>query len=205
MYRRIFFCLLFLKMGYSSYAQSTESRFSKLSGPEKWWVIWHPLKAKRALNISLEVLRITDSISKTGSIGHDRNGGKLDAFKHCYWMAFMTEEIGETAALKLGEAHERGNYKTFKKGKLEDGFLPDKPSSEMDLFNNKMGAELSGNKTQLTSLQLMNGVIEMIENGKLRILKKENATFLTCNGQVIASGELKGKWINDKCLIPSNQ
>jgi len=205
MYKRIFFCLLFLNMGYSSKAQSTESRFSKLSGPEKWWVIWHPLKAKRALNISLEVLRTTDSIGKTESIGHDRNGGKLDAFKHCYWIAVMTVEIGETAALKLGEAHERGNYETFKKGKLEDGFLPDKPSSEMDLFNNKMGAELSRGKIQLTNLQLMNGVIEMIESGDLRILKKENATFLTCNGQVITDDELKGKWINDKCLIPSNQ
>ncbi len=205
MYRRIFFCLLFLKMGYSSYAQSTESRFSKLSGPEKWWVIWHPLKAKRALNISLEVLRITDSISKTGSIGHDKNGGKLDAFKNCYWIAVMSKEIGETAALKLGKAHERGNYETFKKGKLEDGFLPDKPSSEMDLFNNNMGAELSRKKIQLTNLQLMHGVIEMIESGSLWILKKENATFLTCNGQVIADNELKGQWINDKCLIPSNQ
>ena len=192
-------------MGYSLNAQSAESRFSKLSGPEKWWVIWHPFKAKRALNISLEVLRLTDSVSKTGSIGHDRNGGKLDAFKHSYWTADLTKEIGETAALKLGEAHERGNYKTFKKGKLEDGFLPDKPSSEMDLYNNQMGAELSRKKIEATNLQLMNGVIEMIVSGDLRILKKENATFLTCNGQVIAEDELKGKWINDKCLIPSNQ
>jgi len=192
-------------MGFNVNAQSTKSRFSKLSGPEKWWVIWHPLKAKRALNISLEALRVTDSVSKTGSIGHDRNGGKLDAFKHSYWIAVMSVEIGETAALKLGEAHERGNYDTFKKGKLEDGFLPDKPSSDMDLFNNKMGAELSRNKNLLTTLQLMDGVIGMIESGDLRILKKENATFLTCTGQVIAFEELKGKWINDKCLIPSNQ
>ena len=204
MYRRIFFCLLFLKMGFSLNAQSAESRFSKLSGPEKWWVIWHPLKAKRALNISLEVLRVTDSISKAGSIGHDINGGKLDAFKHSYWMALMSMEIGETAALKLGKAHEKGNYETFKKGKLEDGFLPDKPSSDMDLFNNQMGAELSRNKIQLTNLQLMNALIEMIESGELRILKKENSTFLTCNGQVITDEELKGKWFNDKCLIPSN-
>ena len=205
MYKSIFFCLLFLKMGYSLNAQSTESRFFKLSGPEKWWVIWHPLKAKRALNISLEVLRVTDSISKTERIGHDRNGGKLDAFKHSYWIAFLSEEIGETAALKLGEAHEKGNYETFKNGKLEDGFLPDKPSSEMDLFNNKMGAELSRNKIEATNSHLINGVIEMIESGDLRILKKEKATFLTCNGQVITDEELKGKWLNDKCLIPSNQ
>lgn len=205
MYKSIFFCLLFLKMGYSLNAQSTESRFFKLSGPEKWWVIWHPFKAKRALNISLEVLRVTDSISKTGRIGHDRNGGKLDAFKHSYWIAFLSEEIGETAALKLGEAHEKGNYETFKNGKLEDGFLPDKPSSEMDLFNNKMGAELSRNKIEATNSHLINGVIEMIESGDLRILKKEKATFLTCNGQVITDEELKGKWLNDKCLIPSNQ
>ena len=68
-----------------------------------------------------------------------------------------------------------------------------------------MGAELSRNKIEATNLQLMNAVIEMIENGDLRILKKENAAFLTCTGQVIAEDELKGKWINDKCLIPSNQ
>ena len=51
----------------------------------------------------------------------------------------------------------------------------------------------------------MNALIEMIESGELRILKKENATFLTCNGQVITDEELKGKWVNDKCLVPSNQ
>lgn len=205
MIRIVFFCLLVFLLGSITNAQSTKSRFSRLSGPEKCWVIWHPFKAKTALNISLDAIRKTDSLDRDGIIGHDRNGGKLDAFKHSYWMAVMSRQIGEKSALKLGKAHEKGNYKTFKKGKLEDGFLPDKPSSDMDLFNNEMGVEISSKNSNLTERELISVLIKAIENGDLRILKKTNTVFLTCQGQVIAEKDLKGKWDNDKCLIPSNQ
>lgn len=205
MIRIVLFCLLVLLLESVANAQSTKSRFSGLSRPEKSWVIWHPCKAKTAMDISLEAIRVTDSLDRDGIIGHDRNGGKLDAFKHSYWMAVMSRQIGEKSALKLGKAHEKGNYETFKNGKLEDGFLPDKPSSDMDLFNNKMGVEISKNKSDMTETELITVLIDAIENGELRILKKTESKFMTCQGQRIDEKDLKGKWDNDKCLVPSNQ
>jgi len=184
-------------------AQDTGARFSDLSRPEIWWVFWHPFKAKKALTCSLETLRVTDSIGRTGLIGNDKNGGRLDAFKHAYWMAELSLKIGETSALKLGEAHEKGNYQTFKKGQLEDGFLPDKPSSDMDLYNNKVGASIS--KAYTAQNNLIDLVIEACHQGDLRVLKKKGSIFLSCNGQPIPRQDLLLKWDNDKCMIPSNQ
>jgi hypothetical protein len=182
--------------------QDKGARFSDLSRPEMWWVFWHPFKAKKALTCTLETLRVTDSIGRTGLIGNDKNGGRLDAFKHAYWMAELSLKIGEAPALKLGEAHEKGNYKTFKKGKLEDGFLPDKPSSEMDLYNNNVGASIS--KAYTAEDDLIDLVVEACHKGDLRVLKKKGSTFLSCNGQAISKEDLLLKWDNNKCMIPSN-
>tara|TARA_R110002073_G_scaffold57778_4_gene146699 strand:+ start:112056 stop:112466 length:411 start_codon:yes stop_codon:yes gene_type:complete len=128
--------VFFLILIFSSCSPKLKQSFSKLSPPEKSWVVFHAFKAKKAYSISLEAERVKDSMNGHASVGSDPNGGKLDAFKHSYWMARLTQNIGKNAAHSLGEAHEKGNYKTYKKRKLEDGFLPDKQSSEMDLFNN---------------------------------------------------------------------
>lgn len=205
MNRIVLFCLLVFSFSFITNAQSTKSQFSKLSGPEKCWVFWHPFKAKKAFNVSLEALRVTDSLDGVGILGHDINGGKLDAFKHSYWMAIMSRRIGKKPALKLGKAHEKGNYETFKKGQLEDGFLPDKPSSDMDLFNNKMGVEIAEAHKHLTVIELITVLVEAIEKGDLRVLRKADAAFLTCDGRIIPANEFKGKWENEKCLVPSNQ
>ncbi len=52
----------------NSYGQDKRASFSNLSGPEKWWVIWHPFKAKKALEASLKTLQITDSIGNLGIV-----------------------------------------------------------------------------------------------------------------------------------------
>ncbi len=205
MKRIILFCLLGLWTCHETAGQSSKSSPSKVSSPEKWWVIWHPFKAKRALDISLTTLKITDSVGSSGEIGKDINGGHLDAFKHCYWMLALSEEIGESAALKLGKAHEKGNFRAFKKGKLEDGHLPDSPSSEMDLYNNKIGASLAKEQKVLDEIQRVKLVIQAIKAGELVILKKKGSDFLTCEGHIIPRDSLRGKWYNDKCLVPSDQ
>ena len=182
-----------------------KKEFSSLSSPEKWWVFWHPFKAKKALEVSIRTLSITDSIKKTGSIGMDINGGKLDAFKHCLWMVTLSNKIGEKAALKLGRAHEKGNYHSFLEGNLEDGYLPDKVSSDMDLFNNKIGAKHSRNYSISTEEEFIHLTLELLDQGALRIIKKEGDIFLSCQGEKIPEASLLGTWENSKCLVPSNQ
>ena len=138
--KKILIILFFFSI--NSYSQTTYKSFFDLSTPEKCWVFFHPFKAKKALKISKETLSVTDSIKKVNVLDTDINGGLLDAFKHSFWMFRLGQEIGNKAALKLGEAHEKGNYQTYKKNKKEDNFVPDKPSTEMDLHNNAVGLRI---------------------------------------------------------------
>ena len=189
----------------SVFAQSNYQKFKKLSSPKKWWVILHPFKAKKALLISKDVNKVSDSIRKSNLLDGDHSGGQVDAFRHAYWMARLKEEIGISAARSLGKAHEKENYLMYKKRKLEEGIVPDEISSEMDLFNNDVGLSLTtkGNKTPRKGLiyRVINAVLE----GKMKVIKKDkNGNFLTCKGDIINPKLLKGKWKNTKCLVSSN-
>ncbi len=204
---RIKFLLFLLLLGSSieSYTQSKTSRFFKLSSPEKCWVVFHPFKAKRAFYTMQDALKTTDSISETYSIGDDLNGGQLDAFKHSYWMARSSQTIGERASKKLGKAHEKGNFRSFKKGKKEDGFLPDLPSSEMDLYNNEVGLKIAKKYPDQTKFEIILTLIDEVQAGSMKILKKNCiGDFLTCSGEIIPKELLIGKWENEKCLIDSD-
>jgi hypothetical protein len=197
--------ILFIFINGYSFSQSKNSSFFELSSPEIHWIILHPFKAKKAFLISNDALRTTDSICNTDLLDKDKSGGQADAFKHSYWLAGLTQTIGERAAIKLGEAHEKGNYKDYKKNKLEDGFVPDKLSSEMDLYNNNMGTRIALENKDLNKSELIEIIIREIQEGKMKILKKdESGNFLTCEGIVIPRDSLIGKWVNDKCLVSSN-
>ncbi len=178
----------------------------KLSRPERTWVTFHPFKAKKAYVISLEAQNVKDSIMQVNSvIGKDNNGGKLDAFKHSYWMARLTQGIGKRAAFRLGKAHEKGNYQTYQRRRLEDGLLPDKPSTDMDLYNNNIGIKVGSIFKKASKKVLMHTLIDSLRNGKLRVLNKDkNGNFLDCQHKSIPLDSLKNKWDTKKCLIPSN-
>lgn len=199
-----FISILFLIFSLQLIGQNKDNGFSSLSSPEKWWVIWHPFQAKKALEVSLRALKVTDSIKKTGTIGVDINGGKLDAFKHAFWMASLSHLIGQKSSLKLGEAHEKGNYRSFLEGHPEDGLLPDKVSSDMDLFNNLAGAQISNDQPKASEDELIQLTLVELTRGGLKIIKKDADVFLTCEGVPIPEASLIGHWENDKCLIPSN-
>ena len=196
----IFFIIL------SSCSPNIQKGYKKLSKPEKTWVLFHPLKAKKAFLISKETTLLKDSISNFGNIGKDNNGGQLDAFKHSFWMARLSQNIGKRAALKLGKAHEKGNYQTYIKQQLEDGYLPDKPSTKMDLFNNSIGATLGERFPLFSKKSTIQKLLKALQNGDLRILSKNAlGNFLDCNKKIIPIDSLEHRWNNKKCLVKSNE
>jgi len=197
--------LLFFSLASISNAQSKYTGFFELSTPKKVWVIFHPFKAKKAFRISEETNKVSDSIKKTNVLDKDASGGQVDAFRHAFWMARLRQELGKSAARSLGKAHERENYKTFKKRKLEDGSVPDEISSIMDLHNNEQGLALVVKDEKVSQKELIIRIINAIKSGKMKIIKKDSkGNFLTCDGIVISPKSLKGKWKNNKCLIASN-
>lgn len=200
----LFFLLLF-SFSTICHAQNNKRGFRNLSSPEKCWVLFHPFKAKRAYRISLNAQRISDSIGKTNLLDQDRNGGQVDAFRHAFWMATLAQEIGKFSAKRLGKAHEKGNYKQFKKNKLEEGTRPDKPSSEMDLFNNDIGLSIYKKNKKASEEELISLIIKNIEEGNLKTLKKDTyGRYEDCDGNLIDLKNYKGIWKTPKCLIKSN-
>lgn len=184
----------------------TRKGFFQLSGPKRTWVIFHPFKAEKAFQVSKETNRVADSIANSHLLDGDKAGGQVDAFRHAYWMARLHQEIGKSAAESLGKAHERENYLTFKKGGLEDGILPDKISSDMDLWNNQVGLSLVSRGSKVSKTGLIYRIVNAIHQGKMKIIKKdEKGRFLTCKDKLISKKSLIGKWKNKKCLIPSNE
>jgi hypothetical protein len=197
--------IVFVLFAYNSQAQSDWEIFKNQSGPLKKWALWHPFKAKRAFKISNEVIRISDSIATTNLLDKDKAGGQIDAFRHAYWMAILQIEIGKNAAYSLGKSYERANYRSFKKGVLEDGIRSDFTSKKMDLFNNKKGLEFSFKGDTRSKNGLIYKIVNAIKRGDLKVIKKDSlGNFLTCNDIIISKAALK-KWKNNKCLISSKK
>lgn len=191
-----------------SFSQSPKKAFKTLSDPEKTWVYFHAFKAKKAYRISKEMSKITDSILKTKVFGNKNVvGNQLDAFKHTLWMWNLATEIGCSSAESLGKAHEKGNYLMYKNHELEDGKLPDKASSEMDMKNNALGIRLyqKHKKEKLSLQERIQIVITSVLEGKATILyQTKKGFFLNKEGQIIASSQYIGLWKNERCLAPSN-
>ena len=49
----------------SIYSQSSYKSFFELSGPKRTWVLFHPFKAKKSLEVSKEANKVADSIKKS--------------------------------------------------------------------------------------------------------------------------------------------
>ncbi|MEW6468918.1 MAG: hypothetical protein AB1458_08340 [Bacteroidota bacterium] len=172
-------------------------------------MIFHPFIAKKALRYTQQALHVCDSLKKDSLLDGDENGGQLDAFRHCYWMALLGQHIRPAKAYKLGLAHEKGNREQFEKGQLEEGALPDSMSSVMDVVNNQLGIQLAlanrGSKAPLSNADLILFIQHKILKGEMRILlKDEQGRFLTCEGEPIDLSVYKGKWNVPKCLVKSN-
>ena len=151
---KIFLALLLILVGFNfTSAQSNWENFKKQSAPIKKWILLHPFKAKKAYVISLEAQKVADSISKTNVLDGDAASGQVDAFRHAYWMAHLNQKIGKCASLSLGRAYERSNKKSFRKSRRKAEISSyDKPSKQMDLFNNKIGVTFTKKKMSILKI-----------------------------------------------------
>ena len=185
--------------------QSKLLKFSQLSRPEKIWVLYHPFILKKSFEITHQTISITDSLYQLNELDQIANGGKIDAFRHGYWMYSLTKEIGPRKALSLGNAHEKGNVLDYKKGRLEEGFLPDSISIHMDLLNNSIAIEEAQRNQEIhNQLETAQLVINMVKNGSFFIIKMDSlGNCLNSEGNIIPEEEWHGTWRNDRILISS--
>jgi hypothetical protein len=206
MYFFLSFSLL-IRLNQAAEAQ-TKGKFNntKISCPEKWWASKHLFIAKEAFKITHYSLLITDSISRTQTLDGNINGGQLDAFKHAFWMAMLSQNFKWKKAKSLGLAHEKGNYRSHLKANrkgITEGH--DQVSSEMDLWNNEKGIAI-GMACKCCDINLLTHIVlDSIKAGSMKIIRTNSTgKFLDIEGNILPAENFAGKWINDKCLVPSN-
>jgi hypothetical protein len=196
--------LLFIQSAYTQPAY--QKTFGTLSRPEKKWVFFHPLCALKVKKLTNKALLVVNEVKTKKELDQFENGGKLDAFRHAYTMAFLAQKIPARKLRKLGAAHEKGNYSDFKKGKTENGELPDSLSCVMDLKNNEVGFEAGKKNKKLDAASLKNIIIQKIKDGECVMIKRNSkGNYLSCDGTEIFADDWKEKWYVPKCLIPTRK
>lgn len=177
---------------------------TRVSRYELAWAVFHPFAAIRVKLITKRCAKNYDQENIFRQLDRFSSGGRADAFRHIYYMAAYSQKIRPRKIRKLGKAHERSNYRQFKKHGTEYGELPDSLSSVMDLTNNETGIRIGreNKKTDLTTLSDM--VIKTILDGEAVILKRNaDGKFVTCTGEVIDREKYRGQWFIPKCLVSS--
>jgi hypothetical protein len=181
---------------------------------ERLWALSHPFAAIKVKLISKKCYRIYNRNLQhlTGTEGRNEkyldvfsNGGKLDAFRHVFFMAAFAQKVKIKKLRKLGEAHEKANYKMFLRCTKEFGELPDSLGSVMDLSNNELAFKIVPEIKKLSLPELEEFVIKQINAGSAIIMKrKKNGSYLDCNDKVIDLKLYKDEWNVPKCLVLSN-
>jgi hypothetical protein len=198
-------CLLLILGSVSEMqGQSRWKAFWKLSGPERCWVIGHLWVSGKAQRISTRAVALADSMSRTASLDGLPEGGTSDAFRHGIWMALLGQEIGTRKAEKLGQAHEKGNYRNWKRGRLEDGAFVDSTSRAMDLWNNDRGLAIAERLPGAGEAALITAILRDMEAGLFRVVSRDRrGRNLDAQRNIIPPRELNGKWETRRCLVPS--
>lgn len=201
--------LIFMSLSYKPLmGQSIKQllqHFKHMHPPEKWWVVKHPFVAKKAWLLTQQARTAADSMKHDPRLDGDENGGRVDAFRHAYWMALLAKEIGHKKAYSLGVAHEKGNQIDFEKKLLEEGSLPDSIAGEMDRRNNLAGLKVAAENPEVSTKELKELICEAILNGRMWIIKKDHTgNFLNWEDQPILPKQYLGKWKNPKVLVPSD-
>jgi hypothetical protein len=205
MIRRFLTVLLFFFCLQTTAAQNSWRSFWKLTGPEKAWVLFHPFAAGRAFRITKEAIRVAEEMKTDTLLDGDAAGGQVDAFRHGYWMAALSQKMCWKKALSLGRAHERGNYRLFRKGREEFGELPDSISGVMDLFNNRVGAGLGCEKKDAGADTLKIIIRSCVLSGKMKIIhKNREGVPLDSLSRPIDRSLFKNRWKIPKTLVRSD-
>lgn len=199
MKRAILYFILLLTL------QSKSQSFGSRSAAEKKWALCHPFAALKVKKIYKQAKPIYEHLKLEHIPDSFDNGGKLDAFRHLFFMAAFAQKIKPKKILKLGEAHEKGNYRNFLKSVNEDGELADSLSSVMDLQNNYFGVEM-GMKHKEKKLNELSAIcLTAILTGNAVYLKRDkNGNYLTCEGSKIDLSLYRKRWFVPKCLINTN-
>lgn len=199
---KAFICLVLSSLCFVSEVKAQHH----ISKYEYRWALWHPFAALKIKKQLPKAMFVYKTVKQQKSLDTLENGGKLDAFRHTYTMAYFARVVKVKKLRKLGIAHEKGNKLQFLQKTLEFGERPDSSACEMDLRNNELGFVLGKENNRLTDQELKVLILNEINNGKAWYLKRNQAgKYIDCEGNVLNLEDFKGKWSVPKCLIKTNE
>lgn len=177
-----------------------------LSRYEFRWACFHPVAALKIKQQLPKALAVYNDMKKEAIPDAYNSGGKLDAFRHVYTMAFLARDIKPRKLRKLGMAHEKGNERQFRKGQQEEGERPDSLASEMDLRNNELGFMLGRDNKAVSDAALKDTVLKAIKDGEAWYLKRNaRSEYVDCSGRPLNTALYRESWYVPKCLIRTNE
>ncbi len=170
------------------------------------WAFWHPLAALKVKHHLPKAMDMYKAVKQEKLLDTFEFGGKLDAFRHTFTMAYLAQRVKVKKLRKLGMAHEKGNKRQFKKLKLEFGERADSLACEMDLRNNEAGFAIGSSHKKETPADLKLIVLTQIQAGKTWYLKRNSEyNYVSCEGKTIDMKAWAGIWAVPKCLIRTNE
>jgi hypothetical protein len=201
-----YFLPYLLVLFFTTSVSSQTKTFHNLSKYEKHWAIWHPFASVKLKKHQAEMYAVYKEVKQQRLLDTFENGGKLDAFRHTFAMAYFSKFVKAKKLRKLGKAHEKANYQQFLYHLPdEDGELSDSLSSVMDLRNNDIALSLAKEVKKLNIEEIKQKIIELIKTGDVFIMKRNaQGLYLDCNNQIIPPEKIKGIWNTPKCLIKSD-
>ncbi len=177
-----------------------------ISKYEICWAFFHPIASIKIKKHLPEAMNVYKEIKSSKQLDTLESGGKLDAFRHTFTMAYLSRFVKVKKLRKLGKAHEKGNKYHFFKNRLENAERADSLACEMDLRNNELGFLIGGTQKDIKIDELKELVLAQIEQGNTWFLKKNNKNeYISCNNEPIDLNLYKEKWFIPKCLVKSNE
>jgi len=192
--------LFFLLISFSCFSQHV-----KLSRYEKRWALAYPFAALKVKKITKRCYAVYNQGELRHRLDTFSNGGKLDAFRHTFFMAAYSQKIKVKKIRRLGIAHEKANYRQFLNVQKEEGEVPDSLSSVMDLSNNELGFTIGPRHKKASLDELKQLTLSAMETGKAMIIKRNRSgKYVDCESNEIDLTLFSKTWNVPKCLVPSD-
>lgn len=164
----------------------------------------HPLVAKKAQKIAVEARLVSDSLQKLEQWRDQSASGRKDAFRHAYWMFYTCLELGEKRAKTLGIAHEKGNERDLKRGRLEEGERADNVAIAMDYYNNQKAIELALNQKTGGKVNGILFLLDALKAGRFKIIAQNNqGQYLDKEGRILEEADWSSRQDSPRVLISS--
>jgi hypothetical protein len=133
-------------------SSSVIEQFQRLTRDEKIFILMYPEYAA-----AIKESKATAYAETRRRFGRNGQNDRSDAFRHCFWSAILSRDIGYSAALRFTTAHESSPTN-------------DPAEKKMDLHNNTVGLKIGRAKGSNHSLS--NRCMAALNAGQLKVLAK---------------------------------